>query len=388
MEQPLKLEDSGEAEFYDAVQSLHSDELTPEYQQEVTKLTHSAMAEEVQHHPLSKTVDLPNHLGSSIGHQTPSKKRFAEDIEIPSSSPITATVLRHKRPRLEDKAPERKEIPSTPERRPVTIEETPTNLLSDNIIDLESDNESVIEATETDNDVPHQPSQSLSEPDQRHSHNGELLFENFQRRLDYSNRRQRSPRLNEDDYKDHSEEDEPTPCPKIQPRGPTQDTQAILTGPTQLLDFSIPDPDDDYLLRSSSPTIPPSSQTITSQRPIATAYSSQTLNAALDAWIDAKVAAGNSLDAIHIALQATTMNISLAEVVLDYVTAHDGTEVPANMAGVWTKQDDEDIFAVDARQIARADRKHGGEALAARMDFLREYNRTDDETEDDEDEER
>ena len=383
VEQPLKLEDSGEAEFYDAVQSLHSDELTPEYQQEATKLADSVIAEEAQNRPLSETVDLPNHLRSSIGHQTPSKKRLAEDIEIPSSSPITATALRHKRPRLESEAPERKEIPSTPERRPAAIKETPTNLLSDNIIDLESDNESVIETTETDSDVPHQPSQSLSEPDQRQSHDSEVLFENSQRRPDYSNQR-----LNEDDYKNHSEEDEPTPRQKIQPQRPTQDTQALLAGSTQLLDFSIPDPGDDYLLNPSSPTVPPSSQTITSQRPTATAYSSQTLNAALDAWIDAKLAAGNTLDAIQIALQATTMDISIAEVVLDYVTAHDGTEVPENIAGVWTKQDDEDIFAVDARQIARVDRKHGGEALAARMDFLREYNRTDDETEDEEDDER
>lgn len=92
-----------------------------------------------------------------------------------------------------------------------------------------------------------------------------------------------------------------------------------------------------------------------------------------DALANALMDKGHSPDNILTAIQATSANMPLMLVVLEHLRA--GMNVPVEVRGIWTKQDDEDILGGDARKLERVEAKHGwdGEGgCKARQYFLRD----------------
>lgn len=90
----------------------------------------------------------------------------------------------------------------------------------------------------------------------------------------------------------------------------------------------------------------------------------------IDAWVDSRVKSGEVEDEVQAlkALLATSINTKLAGMVLKHLKA--GEDIPDNMPGVWTAQDDEDIQGQDARSIARVLKKHGHKYFDIRWSFL------------------
>lgn len=144
------------------------------------------------------------------------------------------------------------------------------------------------------------------------------------------------------------------------------DTQGVLSGATQVLDLSLPEPDGGWNSdhRPSSPETPDS--------PPTDDLDQAEINARLDAWIDAHVAAGCSADEAILSLECTSLDHRLADEVLEYMTTHRG-QIPPERRGVWTEGDDKDLESPDARRILRAGEKHGRKLVVLRWDFLAAY---------------
>lgn len=91
---------------------------------------------------------------------------------------------------------------------------------------------------------------------------------------------------------------------------------------------------------------------------------------AIDTWIDSRVQNGdaNGEEQAVKALRFTSMDPNLADVVLKYLKA--GKDVPNNIRGVWTKEDDECIEAADTRMVTLVLEKHGQENFNNRWAYL------------------
>jgi len=173
----------------------------------------------------------------------------------------------------------------------------------------------------------------------------------------------------EDGWSDHdpvSNLESPTSSPPTatnnSPEATHPDTQALLTSKTQLPDLSVPEPSGGWDLSpasSSPPNLPPASPT------------QSQITADLDAWIDARIAAGHTPSNVELALRSTSVDAELAAVVLEHLRKGEG--LPKEMRGVWTEEDDADLEATDARRLGRVERKHGGDAVGLRWEFLGVY---------------
>ena len=143
-----------------------------------------------------------------------------------------------------------------------------------------------------------------------------------------------------------------------------QDTQGILRGKTPALDFDVADPEGgwDHVIPSSPPPV--------SSSPFGESEISD-VDAKVEAWINAQVDNGASLDTVLMVLKAASIDMILAEDVLRSMP-RDG-ELPTNRKGIWTESDDEDLHATDARRILRLEQKHGEDCITARWEFLSCY---------------
>jgi len=156
------------------------------------------------------------------------------------------------------------------------------------------------------------------------------------------------------------------------PEATHPDTQALLTSKTQLPDFSVPEPSGGWDLSpasSSPPNLPPASSSPPNLPPASPTQSQ--ITADLDAWIDARIAAGHTPSNVELALRSTSVDAELAAVVLEHLRKGEG--LPKEMRGVWTEEDDADLEATDARRLGRVERKHGGDAVGLRWEFLGVY---------------
>ncbi|KAI9769109.1 MAG: hypothetical protein M1840_004460 [Geoglossum simile] len=160
--------------------------------------------------------------------------------------------------------------------------------------------------------------------------------------------------------------------PSPQPAQP-QDTQALLQGPTQIVDFGLAEPAGGWngILLHTLPQIEPKSA---SQQP-----SQNTINTEkqLGAWIDAHVTAGATEDDVLLALKCSSMHTGLAELVLNSLARDEG--VPEDVKGIWTEREDEALKGGDGRAIKMLEEKHGKEAFQMRWTFLATYDQIDDE---------
>jgi hypothetical protein len=147
-----------------------------------------------------------------------------------------------------------------------------------------------------------------------------------------------------------------------------RDTQAVLQGPTQILDFELAEPEggwDEVLPGHTLPQLapisasqPPSQNTVDTEKQ-------------LGAWIDAHVAAGASEDDVLLALKCSSMHTGLAELVLSSLARDEG--VPEDMRGIWTEREDEALKGGDGRAIKMLEEKHGKDAFQTRWNFLTAY---------------
>ncbi|KAL8834258.1 MAG: hypothetical protein Q9170_003845 [Blastenia crenularia] len=167
-------------------------------------------------------------------------------------------------------------------------------------------------------------------------------------------------------------------------------TQAILAAETYDPDLSLPEPEGGWeaaLLPSSPPELPPSSQS-DSQQPQQQQPSQPPLRShqqapkppspnpadQLDKFIDYHLSVGYTEDSVQLALKCTNMDPVLTVRVLESMKGN-GWEVPRDVKGCWTEDDDGDLESVDARRIKRVEEKHGKGAVEARWEFLEEYRR-------------
>ena len=217
-----------------------------------------------------------------------------------------------------------------------------------------------------------QPSESLSEPDRKARHSTQALFRAATPHIDFEVPIPEGGWGGDEDADnaDKSESESPYDSARELPALP--DTQAVLESKTQIPDFTVPDPDDpwDTLLPppSSPPIIMPSS-------PAAASESSSAQQAHLDAKIDAfitdRVAQGFSAEQVVSVLNSTCTDIPLTEKVLQQMVTQEGrVKLPRDMKGVWTEEDDRDLYSSDARKVGRLEPKHGADKVNARYEWL------------------
>lgn len=95
----------------------------------------------------------------------------------------------------------------------------------------------------------------------------------------------------------------------------------------------------------------------------------QESNLDVNDWIDAQLEQRNvELPLVLQALQCTSMNPEYAERVLEHCAA--GKDIPTDMAGVWTADDDRCLEAVDGRAVKSVYEKHGSDLVNARWEYL------------------
>ncbi|KAI9794617.1 MAG: hypothetical protein M1816_004504 [Peltula sp. TS41687] len=91
----------------------------------------------------------------------------------------------------------------------------------------------------------------------------------------------------------------------------------------------------------------------------------------LDQWIDRHVEAGYSEDRVLFALKRTSMDATLAKVVLESLANGEG--LPNDIQGIWSEAEDEVLQRQNRKLLEGLARKHGREAFAARLRFLKSY---------------
>ena len=276
-----------------------------------------------------------------------------------------------------------KEIPSTPQRSPLSQRRHPDMIIKQEVIDLEGDDSSETHEeevdTEEDNDeanaAERAPSQSLSEPRPTPTKLSDT-FKGPRRRLEFD---LPPPVGGWDD--DDDDDGESLKEPEIISTKPgREDTQAILRGQTPIFDFTVVDPDEgwDALLPPppSSPPVQASSQNaaeeVVDARTPEVLMDEEEMIANLEKWIDARMEGGFDIETIELALKSTSNELDLADVVLKDVKKYG--EIPDHIRGIWTEEDDEYLEAVDARKINAMIVKHGQEGVDQRYEFLRTYN--------------
>ncbi|KAM3065173.1 hypothetical protein ACMFMG_010369 [Clarireedia jacksonii] len=90
----------------------------------------------------------------------------------------------------------------------------------------------------------------------------------------------------------------------------------------------------------------------------------------VNAFIDSRVALGYPEDIVTKALTATTMETGDATVVMEML--RNGAPIPDDMAGVWTKEDDEALGDEEGEGFRRVREKHGEWRIEPRRRFLEE----------------
>ncbi|CAG8240756.1 unnamed protein product [Penicillium nalgiovense] len=88
----------------------------------------------------------------------------------------------------------------------------------------------------------------------------------------------------------------------------------------------------------------------------------------VDTWIDQRLALGAKESHVFEALRCTSMVPEMADKVLQYLTA--GKDIPEDMPGVWTAEDDSCLQAGEYSRVQRALAKHGSEAYKDRWEYF------------------
>lgn len=143
-------------------------------------------------------------------------------------------------------------------------------------------------------------------------------------------------------------------------KGRISNTQDIFDGETQQPDFDMPDP------------VTSSSQADTNKPlPEPTVESQQINDDDVDGYIDELMERGFREADIIVALKCTSMRPDLVEAVV--VDLANGREIPKNIAGIWTAEEDKDLEDGNALKLKALGSKHGSDEYMARLKFLDDY---------------
>lgn len=338
-------------------------------------------------------------------NRSPKRKHMELADGFPSSSPRNPLdTPPRKRRCVETGNIMAHEIPSTPERSPLSVHLVPRQQMQYNIIDLEDDNseikiEAVDDKDEEDKDEDEQvedyenddydeddlreriASPSLSEPGQTLARIRSIFRDPRQ----ITGLEIPSPEggWDEGDKQDGDVDSEVDNIRELtETKATMEDTQAILRGRTPAFDFSIAEPDEGWdMLKSwppSSPPIPVSLRSMVDglgeEKTQVGPTSEEEIIAHLERWMDARMDSGIDVDMVGLALKCSNNHPELADIVLESMKRDEG--IPTDVQGIWTEEDDECLEAVDARKINAMIEKHGQEELDKRFEFLRHYNAT------------
>ncbi|KAF2173037.1 hypothetical protein M409DRAFT_16987 [Zasmidium cellare ATCC 36951] len=150
------------------------------------------------------------------------------------------------------------------------------------------------------------------------------------------------------------------------------DTQDIINAETQKLDLELPLPmsSDDEL--GEHVTVQPRNTTARDE-----GKSKPTAPEVLDTpeqvkdWVSTMALRGYKKGAVVKALKSTSMRPDLALLVL--IEQKAGKGFPADVSGVWTKDEDTVLESGNAQGIEELEKKHGWEEMAVRMKFLEDW---------------
>lgn len=327
------------------------------------------------------SVELPTLNTTPNPIRSLKRKLCPESEKLPHSSPLKSQVT-NKAKRLRFNPV--REIPSTRENSP--LNENSRELLRTFVdvanvpTDLENSDEDCEEdEDEDDGDEPimRGVSQSLFEPDPtRSSPAGKMIGQTSPAHECIESHT--NSNANDDDTYEHSEtteEDIDSPSEDHDHRAHFQTIQALPEA--RRPDSAEADERVDTPVPPSSPPLsssPPSGPGSVSEEDATegTTSSQDHINAELDRWIDDQVLHGQRIQDVHIALECTTMNLELAEIVLHRMKRSDG-RLPF-LRGVWTEEDDGLLRGADAGDEGGWETlvgKHGREGVDGRLEFLR-----------------
>lgn len=164
--------------------------------------------------------------------------------------------------------------------------------------------------------------------------------------------------------------------PETQPN--TLGTQSLRDSGTQIPDFSLAEPDGGWdtldLIPPMSSSPPSMADEHSSPVPVPRARSPTPapglLQDTIESFCDQHVLAGYAFDDCMASMKATCLDLPLAESVLRYMTRKGKGRIPRSERGIWTKDDDDDLLAKDARRVARVYEKHGEGSGEKRWEFL------------------
>ena len=155
-----------------------------------------------------------------------------------------------------------------------------------------------------------------------------------------------------------------------------EDTQDLLNAKTQIPDFSVPDPDGGWDAALPSSPLPMTTLLQTASDPgtnVVDEIDEEEANAQFMEWITDHLTADVPVEDVEVALKSTGNNLDLADIVLESLAENCG--VPQNLRGVWTIDDDDNLYARDGRKIEQLQRKHGMTEFDERYKFLAKYER-------------
>ena len=316
-----------------------------------------------------------------------SKRKILEkDEELPSSSPPQqfgpSKRIRHEDPHG------RREIPSTPDRSPLKSVEGKYSPLfvqdaDEELEDAPSNNDGaqdkhLPQSEESEGDVDYPSiaalSENLSEPKRGRGHT-QAIFGEATPFIDFEiPPPEEGWKVEEEHIKREESEGEEASTVTVTEayRSTVPDTQAIFRDASQIPDFELPDPEGGWKF------VPPSSpprEGSPEQRAESRA-SSNDPESQIDQWEAKLVAKGFSLELVQQVLNCTTLDMTLAEQVLESLRkgkrksgSEDPNGVPDDWPGVWTAADDEDLDSTDARTILRVQEKHGKKLFNSRVDY-------------------
>ena len=193
---------------------------------------------------------------------------------------------------------------------------------------------------------------------------------------------QHSPQASETEPKRrrYSEEPEPEPeQPEPEPEqpepGPENPTEQTTATHNKKEPIETNDPEVDGLLRQlpfwpSSPAPEPEPDEDTEGQADEGAREKNNPVPDIDEWIDDCIRTGKAHSDKQVieALRCTTMDPDLAQTVLKYLVA--GKDIPDDIPGVWTAEDDEHLEGGNARYVERVLEKHGDQYVESRGEYL------------------
>ena len=96
------------------------------------------------------------------------------------------------------------------------------------------------------------------------------------------------------------------------------------------------------------------------------------LNEEIESFIEDCVTQGFPMQQTVTVLNSTCTDVALTGQVLQQMGRQQEGQItlPGDVKGVWTEEDDADLYSSDARKVGRLEKKHGADKFNARYEWL------------------